>query len=392
MPTEAQPAPIAAAAHLIFGARGNAGPSQVSGFGAPEGDSTWALGPQALLRVKLQPGDGDLMLELSLTPYVTADLPRQRIGVAVNGRLLGTEWARVETVLGFRIPADLIAGRGEIELMLALPDARAAPGGARLLGCQVREALLVWVPPEPPAFPRRLSPLGLCDSDPPERTEELVRFCTGMAIGDIMPRFESLGHNSEFGYVQQSCGIDAPSLLRFADIPTRRLLLGLDFGFEDIDDPRLLHAYRSDDEEPEWILQHDRYDMHIRSFVRAAGTDTASVVAQQAKRLAQQRSRLLDVLESGEHLFVFQRDEHLSQAHVLPILTLLRSYGPNALLFVSADEKKPSGSVDLLGPHLFRGNIDRLAPRDNPKESHRAAWMSICANAYRMWRVTGHGS
>jgi hypothetical protein len=392
MSDKAQTTPIAAAAHLIFGVRGNAGPSQVSGFGAPEGDSTWASGPQAMLRVKLHPGTGDLMLELSLAPYVTADLPRQRIGVAVNGRLLGTEWARVETVLGYRIPAEIIAGRGEIELMLALPDAKAAPGTIRLLGCQVREALLVWIPPEPPSFPRRLAPLGLCDSDPPSRTEELVRFCTGMAVGDIMQRFESLGHNSEFGLVQKACGKDPPGLLRFADIPTRRLLQGLDFGFEDIDDPRLLHAYRSDAGEPEWILQHDRYDMHIRSFVRAAGTDMASFVAQQARRLAQQRNRLLDILESGENIFVFQHDEHLSEAHVLPILTLLRSYGPNALLFVSANEKKPSGSVDLIGPHLFRGNIDRLAPRDDVKQFHLAAWISICANAYRMWRVTGHGS
>jgi hypothetical protein len=392
MPNKAQPAPIATAAHLLFGARGNAGPSQVSGFSAPEGDSTWALGPQALLKVKLHPGNGDLMLELSLAPYVSADLSRQRIAVAVNGRLLGTEWARVETVLGFRIPADLIAGRDEIELMLALPDAQAAPGAARPLGCQVREALLVWIPPEPPSFPRRLAPLGLNDSDPPGRAEELVRFCTGMAVGDIMQRFESLGHNSEFGLVQQVCGVDPPGLLRYAEIPTRRLLQGLDYGFEDIDDPRLLHAYRSDNEEPEWILQHDRYDMHIRSFARATGTDTASFVTQQAKRLAQQRNRLLDILESGEGIFVFQHDEHLSQAHVLPILTLLRSYGPNALLFVTADEKKPCGSVDLIGPHLFRGNIDHLAPRNDPKQFHLSAWMSICANAYRMWRVTGHGS
>jgi hypothetical protein len=192
--------------------------------------------------------------------------------------------------------------------------------------------------------------------------------------------------------VQKACGIDPPGLLRFANIPTRRLLQGLDFGFEDIDDPRLLHAYRSDDEDPEWILQHDRYDMHIRSGVRAAGTEMASFVAQQARRLAQQRNRMLDILESGENIFVFQRDEHLSEAHVLPILTLLRSYGPNALLFVTASEKKPPGSVDLIGPHLFRGNIDRLAPCDDVKQFHLSAWMSICANAYRMWRVTGHGS
>jgi len=392
MPSKAQPAPIVAAAHLTFGARGNAGPSQVSGFGAPDSDSTWAFGPEAVLKVKLHPGSGDVMLELSLAPYVTADLPRQRIGVAVNRRLLGTEWAQVETVLGFRIPADLIAGRDEIALTLALPDARATPGGAKLLGCQLREALLVWIPPDPPAFPRRLAPLGLSETDAPGRAEELVRFCTGLAVGDIMQRFESLGHNSEFGLVQQSCGIEPPGLLAFAEIPTRRLQQGLDFGFDDVDDSRLLHAYRSDNEKPEWILQHDRYDMHIRSGVRDAGADTANFVAHQAKRLAQQRSRLLDVLESGENLFVFQHDEHLSEAHVLPILTLLRSYGPNALLFVTADEKKPCGSVDLIGPHLFRGNIDRLAPRNDARKFHLSAWMSICANAYRMWRVSGHGS
>ncbi len=206
-----------------------------------------------------------------------------------------------------------------------------------------------------------------------------------------MLNFESLGFNCEFGLVQRACGAEPAGLLRFVSIPTHRLLQGLDFGFADVDDTALVRAYPSKDAEPEWLLRHDRYDMHAHSYIKVSSIDQEAFMAQQLKRLRLQRRRLLEVLETGQNLFVFQRPEHLTEAHALPILTLLRSYGPNALLFVTAGGAEPPGSVDLIAPHLFRGNIDRLAPIGDARLFNLPAWISICAVAYRLWRETGHG-
>lgn len=397
MDDEVAEAGIEAAAHLVFGQAGNAAASQVEGFSWPEDGHAWALGPRAVLRVALRPGQGDLMLELNLRPFMIPPyLVRQRVGLAVNGVEIGTESAQDDTVLGFRIPASLIGGRSELELTLSLPDA-IRPADAhinsdtRLLGCQVREALLVWIPPEAPTPPCRLGPLPITDADPPERVAELVRFCTGLALSDLMLNFESLGFNCEFGLVQRACGAEPMGLLRFVSIPTHRLLQGLDFGFADVDDTKLVRAYASNDPEPEWLLRHDRYDMHAHSHVPASSVDQETFLVQQIKRLRLQRRRLLEVLETGQNLFVFQRPGHMTEAHALPILTLLRSYGPNALLFVTGDTEKPCGSVDQIGPHLFRGNIDKLAPIGDARLFNLPAWISICAVAYRLWRETGHG-
>ncbi len=388
---------IEAAARLVFGLGGNASASQLDGFSWPEDGHTWALGPEALLRIAVRPGPGDLMLELSLRPFMAPPyLMRQRIELTVDGVPIATEWAEDDTVLGFRIPGALVAGRGEIDVRLGLPDAVTpaslhVANDQRRLGCQLREALLVWIPPEPPVTKRRLMPLPIEKGCPQARMAELARFCTGLDLEQLMLHFESLGHNCEFGLVQRACGAEPHGLLRFVGMAIHRLLNGLDFEFEGIDDPSLVRAYPGPGPNPEWLLRNDRYGMHAHSFTLVSQIDEASFVEQQIRRVRFQRRRLLEVLETGQNLFVFQRQEHMTEAHALPLLTLLRSYGPNALLFVTMDREKPSGSVDLLGPHLYRGNIEKLAPVQEAQEFHLEPWVSICANAYRLWRETGHG-
>jgi hypothetical protein len=387
-----------AAAHLTFGLAGNAATHLVSGFSWPEDGHTWALGPEAVLLINLRPGEGDLMLEVSLRPFMIPPYKvRQRVGLFVQGTEIGTEWAQDDTVLGFRIPAFLVAGRTELDVRLALPDAM-SPAEAHInaddrpLACQMRELLVVWIPPEPPTPPRRMAALKLAPDDPPERVGELVRFCTGLDLPVLMEHLESLGNTCEFGLVQRACGADPQGLLRFVGIRIHHLLHALDFGFEGVDDPALIRAYPSPEGEPEWLLRNDRYGMDAHSFITVKSIDEAALIRQQTARMKLQRRRLLEVLETGQNLFVFRQQEHMTEAHALPILTLLRSYGPNALLFVTEDREKPSGSVDQIGAHLFRGNIDQLAPAADARHFKLLPWISICANAYRLWRETGHGS
>jgi hypothetical protein len=48
----------------------------------------------------------------------------------------------------------------------------------------------------------------------------------------------------------------------------------------------------------------------------------------------------------------------MTKAKALPLLAVLRSYGPNALLFVSQQTGQPAGTVDALCHDLFCGSMD----------------------------------
>jgi hypothetical protein len=236
-----------------------------------------------------------------------------------------------------------------------------------------------------------MPPLSAENLDSLERLEPRVRAITGLSTADLQLQFESLGHNCEFGLMQRRCGAEPLGLLRFMSISPANLLHGLDFGFEGADDPAMARIYANPQGEQEWMLRLDRYDMHAHTFRRPADVDAETVRDDEVKKLVFKRRRFLEVLESGQKLFVYQRHEHITEAHALPVLNLLRSHGPNALLFVTAERSRPCGSVDRLAMDLYRGNIDSLAPIGSADKMNLPGWISICANAYRLWREAGLG-
>jgi hypothetical protein len=389
---------ITTAARLVFGTGGDAVPHQKQGWSKPEENHTWCLGPEASLELKLRPGEGDLLLEFTLSPFMLPPfLLRQQIAVLANGAPIGEAVTQNESAVGFRIPRKIIGEATKLDITLRCPDA-VSPASlhvgkdARVLGFAVREVMASWVPNEAPVYPRSMPPLSSDPDETLDRLEPRVRGITGLSLADLMMQFESLGHNCEFGLVQRRCGAEPLGLLRFMSVSPSNLLHGLDFGFEGADDPAMTRIYTSSDGEPEWMLRLDRYDMHAHTFRRPAEVDGETVRADEVKKLVFKRRRFLEVLESGQKLFVYQRSEHMTEAHALPVLNLLRSHGPNALLFVTADPSLPCGSVDRLATDLYRGNIDYLAPSVFAGKMNLSAWVSICANAYRLWREAGLGA
>jgi hypothetical protein len=382
---------------MQFGRGGDGAAWQVSGFSHPEAGFTWLLGPRAIFVVPLHPGQGDLLLELSVHAFMAPGLNGQRIGVAVDGTELGEVWAGRDVVLGVRIPAALAADKTRLRLQLTLPDAASprsrgtAPDG-RVLGCQLREVLLHWVAPEPEIVTQRREPLPLTRADSPERQAELVRYVTGLTPPDLLDHFESLGQNCVMGLVQRLHGIEPQGLLRFVSITSPQLWRGLRCGFAGVDELAQLRAKRADGDDPEWMMFHEGYGMegHTNQFVNR--TSEADILEMQARRIGLQHRRFLDVLRGGEKLFVVHMVTAMHVANALPLLHALRSHGPNALLFVTTGGEVAPGSVDLVGPHLFRGHLEKAVPVERAEDYDLPEWLSVCANAYRLWRETGHGT
>jgi hypothetical protein len=389
---------ITTAAQIVFGSKGNAAPYQTQGWAEPHDEiATWCIGPEAALHVPLAPGEGDLLVEFVLEPWVRPPiLSGQRLAVSANGAPVGSALVQIESALGFRVERSLLGNGEEVDIALRCPDATSpadlrVSGDTRKLAFGMREARAMWVPPETPVYARRLPPLPVAAGRVPDAMAPAVRAITGLSLPDLMVQLESLGYNCELGLLQRACGAEPLGLLRFVGISVPRLLEGLDFCFEGVDDPAETRLFPNWEGKTEWIVSNLRYDMHWHTFHPVVEAEKDGFRRDELKKLQFKRRMFVETLEAGQKLFVYQRPEHTSVAHVLPILNLLRSHGDNALLFISQGHEAPSGSVDRLSANLYRGNIDRLAPIGWGDDAYVCAWISICANAYRLWREAGHG-
>ncbi len=386
------------AAEFVFKQSRNGGPCLREGWGPLETDHTWSIAPESRLHIPLAPGQGDLLLQILLTPYTWRPLfDGQRLGVEVNGIALGEERIEAEAGLGYRLDAARFGNPDALDIRFHHPDA-ICPQKERIstderhLGIALHEILVIRVPPERPTVARSLPPLPLLPEDLGPRSTELVQRLTGLAIPDLALRFESLGHNCEFGVVQRKLGVEPMGLLRFAGIAPHNLLRGLDFGFPQADDPDMLRVFIDSEERREYMIRNLAWGFQSHTD-RYVGNTTADEVKQEQVRKHQLYLRkFLETLESGEKIFVFQHPDRLSEALVLPLLATLRSYGPNALLFVRRDSTRPPGTVEKLRPDLYMGSIDKLAPAWDVGNAKFTAWISLLANAYRFWREEGFGA
>ena len=156
---------ISTAARLVFGKAGNAAPAQRKGWAAPDEGHTWSVGPRADLILTLAAGQGDLLIELVLRPFMHPPLlVRQKVQVLVDEVPAGEAVVQDESAVSFRVPAAQLAGKREIAVALLCPQSvcpsdLGVSSDIRSLGFSFFELLAIWVPPEQPVYPRHLPPL-----------------------------------------------------------------------------------------------------------------------------------------------------------------------------------------------------------------------------------------
>jgi hypothetical protein len=354
---------------LTFGKGGNETNHLGGGWSGDETGSRWMVGPGSELWLE-HPGSGhDLMLELDIGVLGhPSGRVTQRLVIGARNQGIAQIGVSHGGVVGFHLPAALVATPGPVRLLFVHPDFRRPmdlTGGSddRQLSFSMRSLRLSRVLPRPK--PKNAPAL------PPEQ---------------MILRFESLGDNCEFGLVQRTFGAEPLGLLRFSFIELPLLLRGLRCGFEGLGDPTTTDVMVVGDDR-EFVVRESIYGMTYHTFQYAHQMDIDAVRQQQSTRLHFLRRKLLEDIANGEKIFVLKRSPPLRPEEVLPLYTILNELGRNWLLWmVPADATHPPGTVETLLPGLLRGYIDRFAPSENAHDLSLPVWTTICNAA---WAAVG---
>ena len=382
---------------MRFGAGEEPGDGRLlEGWADPEDGFTWTLGLHSTFTIEFVGAARDsvcTMLELTLNPFMLPGDPvGQELTVLVNDIDVGGDKIHGEGTVSYVLPQEAIRPDNEWTVTLIHPEAkRPAELGFnddnRMLGFSLRKAAVVRSDPLPSvaARPHPLPAVPLPDTQDASVLKPALREVTGLVAEDLAGSFESLGHNCEFGMMQRHCGIEPFGLFRFAGVTLEDLLGGLDQAFEGLGTLDQVEAFSSDGIRREFLIRDRHYNISIHTL-RFEDETTAEIVRrEQSGQLRFFKRNFIEILESGEKLFVFQRPGQTLQSQMRPLLTRLRHYGPNGLLFVTDDPSHPPGTVEQLEFGLFRGYMDRFAPQEDVGQCNLRAWLSLCANAKRLW-------
>ena len=212
------------------------------------------------------------------------------------------------------------------------------------------------------------------------------RHADGKPIDELMLAFESLGDNCEFGLVQRHAGVEPLGLLRFAGMSLGNLVAALGRRFEGLGNVATVTVYPTGDVgHREFMVHETSLDTRYHTFISEHEIDAEELRAREAKRLGFLRRKLLDDLAAGEKIWVWREWAMTDAARLQPLLDVLRSLGPNVLLWVvAADDGHPPGTVERLDRYFIKGYVERLAPYENAADIRPFSWFEVCENAFKL--------
>lgn len=212
----------------------------------------------------------------------------------------------------------------------------------------------------------------------------------GAVHAKLMLRFESLGHNCDFGGVQRHFGSEPLGLLRFGAVSLRLLITALDTRFDGLGLADNTRFEVRPNEPPEYWVWDSRYNFAMHTFIYPDKSITEEkyekLFRQQCRRLVFLKDKLISDLSESDKIFIHQRPERLSDEEISSLFRAIRRYGRRgALLCVRPQEEgRPGGTVEMVEEGLFVGYLDRFPKHSNDPPSF-GSWLTICTRVNGLW-------
>ena len=313
-----------------------------------------AVGHSSLIRLSNVPRSRAYYVELAIGPVRLS----RRLRVVVNGRVIAVNplsgiFHRDRARFGYWIPPELVT-LGVIEI--ALEHALISRGSDEAF-------VLEYVQLE----------VATCAGETQEET--------ALTDDELMLRFQSLGDNCQFGFVQRHFGSEPISLLRFAGVPD---LIGLiESGMKDLGRPGTVGYFMAG---PEYMIRETSHSIFYHTFRNIGAISPDELIAENEMKLQYLARKFMEDLEDAETIWVTRRIVSNDISEVVALHAAMRRYGPNKLLWITpAPHDRRPGEVEWLGADLLRGYLASDAVND-PHTFDPDHYRLVCRNADRAFR------
>ncbi len=207
-------------------------------------------------------------------------------------------------------------------------------------------------------------------------------------------RFESLGDNCEFGFVQRELGTESGSLFRWAFIPDYAdLVATIESDFNAF--------YQLGNLVPTWsnMVEDRACRLRFHTEIFSSRQDDASpwvfngtsdeqrdIYAREIGKMDYLVEKFKEGLATGNRIYVVKKNGNAPMKHLVPLQAAMDRYGKSTILTVTeALPHMPSGTVCQIGDRLCIGYIDRFADYGQADDISLDAWKKILARAQEIF-------
>jgi hypothetical protein len=211
----------------------------------------------------------------------------------------------------------------------------------------------------------------------------------------LLEKFESLGDNCEFGFLQRKFGLEPGGLLRWAISSPSALSLGLG--------DRFANTFLFDNLLPsaDDMVRDNAYGIYFHSMMRSNMRDGVrefrdnvekrqAIYKDEYEKIRYLTSKLIEQLEDATKIFVYKRNSGVSCEAIVDLKNKLTNFNSRCVLFVVSQNMSgvPVGHVSEHSPGLLIGAIDRFAPYERADDISADVWLELCEKAAALASVS----
>jgi hypothetical protein len=208
-------------------------------------------------------------------------------------------------------------------------------------------------------------------------------------------RFESLGFDCEFGFIQRANGREPLSLFRWGAMPIDSMIALFNNQFDGFAQPesaslKLLLNQASGTAEYRYVDSQYQFEAHtFHTKKNIAITETEETLLPKVRaHFALLARKLREDLEDGNKVFLYKSEKSISVDQCKALHAAMQTLGPNKLLVVMREPKnapKTNTPYLIIEPSLVIGYVDYFwTDEDNPLKPNISlqSWDSLIQHTY----------